>query len=263
MLEVKELTINGRGGVVLLDDVSLSVSRGEALGITGESGAGKTTLLKAVLGLLDADQRILRGAVLADKQDLGKLSPARRREACGTVVGFIPQSPITAFDGRLTVGRQMEETLRLRLGLSKPEARALAMEKLEAVRLGDAQRVFDSRPGQLSGGMLQRVAVAMLLAMKPRYILADEPTSALDDDNRDSLLSLLGDQLDCAGLLLITHGPHALRALCRRVAVLSGGRIVEQQDTDSLFESPRQEWTREFARCAAGGGQGEFRWTEL
>jgi ABC-type dipeptide/oligopeptide/nickel transport system ATPase component len=157
----------------------------------------------------------------------------------------------------------MEETLRLQLKLSQEEACKLALEKLNAVHLPDARRVFDSTPGQLSGGMLQRAAVAMLLALRPRYILADEPTSALDEENRDILLSLLEKQLTHAGLLLITHDAQAIRMLCRQVLILSAGCIIEQRNTDELFDCPQQDWTREFIRCSANQTEGEFLWKEL
>lgn len=263
MLEVRGLTIHSKDGAALLDNFSLSLQEGEALGLTGQSGAGKTTLLKAILGLLEPDQHIVKGSVLVDGQDMEACSAKQRRALCGKMIGFVPQSPMTSFDSRLTIGRQLEETLCLRLKLQKAEARKLALEKLNAVNLPDARRVFDSMPGQLSGGMLQRVAVAMLLALRPRYILADEPTSALDEENRDILLSLLKNQLTHAGLLLITHDAQAIHTLCQKVLILSAGSIIEHQSTDELFDRPQQPWTREFIRCSTNQKGGEFLWKEL
>lgn len=263
MLEVRNLTIQTGSGATLLNNLSLSLEKGQATGLTGQSGAGKTTLMKAILGLLGSDQHIVGGAVLAEGKDLAGFSPRQRRDLCGTTIGFIPQSPITAFDRRQTIGRQMEETLRLRLKLSKEDSGKLAMEKINAVNLPDAGRVWSSRPWQLSGGMLQRVVVALLLALKPRYILADEPTSALDEENRDILLSLLKHQLSHAGLLLITHDAQALRILCGQVLVLNEGSMIERQDTAELFAAPRQPWTKEFVRCSTTLDQEEFLWKEL
>lgn len=263
MLEVKELTIKGRDGNLLLNDFSLILEEGWALGLTGQSGAGKSTLLKAILGLLGSGQQILKGSVSLDGKDLALFSPKQRRDLCGKIIGFIPQSPMTSFDSRLTIGRQLEETIRLRLKLSPGEAHKLALNKLAAVNLPDVPRVFASIPDQLSGGMLQRVAVAMLLALKPRFILADEPTSALDEENRDILLELFKNQLAHAGLLLITHDAQAIRMLCRQTLILSAGRIIEHQSTDQLFRAPQQPWTREFIHCSINQREGEFRWKEL
>lgn len=263
MLEVCGLTIRSNDGTILLDNLSLNLSEGQALGLTGQSGAGKSTLLKAILGLLGAKQQITEGCILENGKNLSLFSARQRRALCGTVFGFIPQCPITSFDNRLTIGRQMEETLLLRLELSPKNARELALDKLKAVNLPDPGRVWRSKPGQLSGGMLQRVTVAMLLALRPRYILADEPTSALDDENRDILLSLLKGQLAHAGVLLITHDAEALQMLCRQVLILNKGTIIERQDTDLLFSNPQQAWTRDFVRCSTNIKQGEFLWKEL
>lgn len=263
MLEIKDLTIHTKGGAALLDGLSLTLQQGQALALTGQSGAGKTTLLKAVLGLLGQDQRIKGGAVVVDGVDMATLCAAKRRSLCGTTIGFVPQSPMTAFDGRLTIGRQMEETLCLRFAMGKIAAQKLALETLDAVHLKDARRVFQSKPGELSGGMLQRVTVAMLLAMQPRYILADEPTSALDEENRDGLLSLLQNQLAQAGILLVTHDAHAMRFLCQETVILAAGTIIERQQTQALFEGPIKPWTQAFVGCSLANTEDEFLWKAL
>lgn len=263
MLQIQDLTIHSKDGTVLLHDVSLSLSQGEALAITGQSGAGKSTLLKAILGLLSPEQRITQGKILEEETDLATLRPAERRALCGTTLGFIPQSPMTAFDPRLTIGQQMTDTIQLRLAFSKQQAQSMALEQLKAVNLSDCYRVFHSKPSQLSGGMLQRVAVALLLALKPKYILADEPTSALDEENRTLLLALLKEQLQHTGILLITHDVDAIRALCQQVIVLHAGKVIEQQKTDLLFCQPKEDWTREFVRCSTTATGGEFRWMAL
>ena len=194
MLEVQNLSVTARNGAQLLKQISFQIEIGEAVGLTGQSGAGKTTLLKALLGILSGGCQVSGGTIQVDGQSLWALSPRKRRELCGTTLGFIPQNPMTAFDPRLKLGRQMEETLRLRTGVSGKEVVEQAEALLAELGLSQPRRVLDSYPAQLSGGMLQRAAAALLMALHPKYILADEPTSALDAENRTLLLELLEKQ---------------------------------------------------------------------
>ena len=154
MLEVKHLTVRSKEGRLLVRDVSFTLTPGEPLGLTGASGSGKTTIIKAVMGILPYGCAIEEGEILLDGQSLEGLSARKRREYCGTVLGFIPQSPMTAFDPHMRIGAQMVQTFRLRLNLSKDKAQALAREQLLAVNLEDAERILNAFPSQLSGGML-------------------------------------------------------------------------------------------------------------
>ena len=172
MLEVQNLSVTARNGAQLLKQISFQIEAGEAVGLTGQSGAGKTTLLKALLGILSGGCQVSGGTIQVDGQSLWALSPRKRRELCGTTLGFIPQNPMTAFDPRLKLGRQMEETLRLRAGVSGKAALERAETLLTDLGLSQPRRVLDSYPAQLSGGMLQRAAAALLLVLHPRYILA-------------------------------------------------------------------------------------------
>ena len=172
MLEVQNLSVTARNGTQLLKQISFQIEIGEAVGLTGQSGAGKTTLLKALLGILSGGCQVSGGTIQVDGQSLWALSPRKRRELCGTTLGFIPQNPMTAFDPRLKLGRQMEETLRLRTGVSGKEAVEQAEALLAELGLSQPRRVLDSYPAQLSGGMLQRAAAALLMALHPKYIFA-------------------------------------------------------------------------------------------
>ena len=238
MLEVQNLSVTARNGTQLLKQISFQIEIGEAVGLTGQSGAGKTTLLKALLGILSGGCQVSGGTIQVDGQSLWALSPRKRRELCGTTLGFIPQNPMTAFDPRLKLGRQMEETLRLRTGVSGKEAVEQAEALLAELGLSQPRRVLDSYPAQLSGGMLQRAAAALLMALHPKYILADEPTSALDAENRTLLLELLEKQRETAGILFISHDVAALRALCGTVYVMEHGMLTEQGTMQELLEHP-------------------------
>ena len=197
-----------------------------------------------------------------DGQSLWTLPPRKRRELCGTTLGFIPQNPMTAFDPRLKMGRQMEETLRLRTGVFGKEAVERAETLLAELGLSQSRRVLDSYPAQLSGGMLQRAAAALLLALHPRYILADEPTSALDAENRTLLLELLEKQRETAGILFISHDVAALRTLCGTVHVMEHGMLTEQGTIQELLEHPKQAWTKEYAAANHPVSREGWTWTD-
>lgn len=263
MLEIKDLSVAGRGGVPLLDRVSFTLKPGGCIGLTGASGAGKTTLIKAVMGILDQTCRIISGDILLDGVSLASLEPAKRRALCGTTLGFIPQNPMTAFDRHRRIGRQMNETFRLRLGISREEADRLARKKLAEVNLPDPGRVMNAWPSQLSGGMLQRVAMALLHGMNPRYILADEPTSALDEANRDLLVRSLAAGRKDAGILFLSHDAAAIRALCPQILVMERGRLVTNADTEELFAHPATPWAERFAASIAAEKGDDWQWTEL
>ena len=261
MLEIKNLYVEGKGHAQLLRGVSFSMKLGECIGLTGPSGAGKTTIIKAIMGVLDHTCRIPFGDILLDGVSLPAMPPAKRRDLCGTTLGFIPQNPMTAFDSHIRMGRLMEETFCLRLNCSKAEARKLAADTLQKVNLLDVDRVLSSYPTQLSGGMLQRVTMAILWAMRPKYILADEPTSALDEANRDLLLQLLKDYPEPCGILFLSHDTAALTALCGEIMVLEQGQIIERAAADELFQRPKANWTKQFAAASKVRKGGGWEWT--
>lgn len=247
MLDVKELSVTAKNGQELLHRITLQIEAGKAIGLTGQSGAGKTTLLKALLGILGNGCRVITGDVFIDEQPLWKLSARKRRSLCGTTLGFIPQNPMTAFDARIKIENQITETLRLKIGLSRDQSVIRSKELLKELGLSQPERILDSYPAQLSGGMLQRVTIALLLALNPKYILADEPTSALDTENRELLLSLLQKQKEKTGILFISHDVEALCTLCSKVHVIEHGRLTEEGTMQELLSRPKQDWTKQYA----------------
>lgn len=258
MINLNELTVKHKSGKTLLENITFSLDKGECLGLTGASGAGKTTILRTVLGLLGSGVGITLGSVSIDERDVSTLDEKEKRAMRGKTLGFIPQSPMTAFDDRLTIGKQMIETLKIH-GIIE-NAKELALNSLRDVGLLDAQRVFDSCSLQLSGGMLQRVCVALLLVLNPKYIIADEPTAALDNENKMLLLSLLRERLNESAILIVTHDPDVLKTLCDEVIVLENGKIIEH--TNELFENPKTQWSKEFVNASKLGEEQEFTWTE-
>lgn len=170
---------------------------------------------------------------------------------------------MTAFDPHMKIGAQMVQTFCLRLNLPRNKAQALAREQLQAVNLEDTERILSAFPNQLSGGMLQRVSMACLGGLAPRYILADEPTSALDEENRNLLLTLLQEKYHSAGILFVSHDVSALKMLCRETMILEQGTMIERQNTEMLFAHPQQAWTQAFVHAAETRKGGEWTWKAL
>lgn len=263
MLKIEQLDVKEKSGHYLLKDISMEIPSGQIIGLTGHSGAGKTTLLRSVFGMLHMNCYISAGKILLDDIDLSRLSRKSHRGICGKKLGFIPQNPMTAFDNRLKIGCQMEETFVNRLCLNVGEARALAKEKLISVNLKDTKRILEAYPFELSGGMLQRVAAAILLGMSPDYILADEPTAALDEENRDLLLFIIQDQMKDKGILFVSHDIDALKILCRNVYILGGGKIIEKGTMDMLLSNPKTNWMKQFSRLNQEESRGEWKWEKF
>ncbi len=247
MLEVRNLSVYTSSSKMLLGDINFTFRQGICTGITGPSGSGKTTLLKVILGVLSENIVVKQGEILLNGNDLLKMNTKERRNLCGTQFGFIPQSPMTAFNPYVSLGSQVSETFRKRLGLSKSSANQLSMEMLKKVNLFDTDRVYNARPNQLSGGMLQRVTMAILLGLEPDYIFADEPTSALDERNRQEfLIAQLMELKSRSSILFVSHDDDAIKQLCDEILILQNGKVVEQGRTDTIFSNPRNNWTRDF-----------------
>ncbi len=247
----------------LLHGVNLTVKKGEAVGLTGPSGAGKTTILRALMGILAPPCRIIGGGIFLDDVRLDTLPPRRRRQYNGATIGFIPQNPMTAFDPRLRIEDQILETLRIKTGLYGERARVQICRTFDRLQLSDAQRVLKSYPAQLSGGMLQRIAAALLLLMEPAYIVADEPTSALDEENRRVLVHLLQEQKPSSGILLVSHDIQALRGLCDTLVVLAQGRVIQTGATEDVLRFPEHQWTKQFAQAEKQTEEGTWQWKAL
>jgi oligopeptide/dipeptide ABC transporter ATP-binding protein len=253
LLEVKNLRTQfpTRAGLVrAVDDVSFYLDRGELLGLVGESGCGKSMTALSIMRLIAPPGRIVEGEVLFDGKDLLKLSDARMREMRGDEIAMIFQDPMTSLNPVFTVGEQIAEALRLHRKMSHKEARAATIEAMREVAIPDPARRINDYPHQLSGGMRQRVMIAMALACNPKLLIADEPTTALDVTIQAQILELLNElrkQRDLA-VLLITHDLGVVAEVADRVAVMYTGRIVEESPVDELFARPKHPYTEGLLR---------------
>jgi peptide/nickel transport system ATP-binding protein len=239
---------NGR--IDLVHDVSLSVDRGECHAIVGESGSGKTVMVLAALGLLPRNARVT-GSVRLGHVDLLSRSRADLDTLRGKRIGMIFQDPQGALNPVRTIGWQLTEPLRLHLGMSRAQARARACELLAMVGISAPQTRLDAFPHQLSGGICQRVMIAMALATEPEVLVADEPTTALDATVQLQVLDLLRSiqREHKLAIVLITHDLGVVSEICDRVTVLYAGRAVETQAKADLFAAPRHPYTRALLDC--------------
>jgi oligopeptide/dipeptide ABC transporter ATP-binding protein len=248
LLEVEGLRValRGAGGLLtIVDGVDYRVEEGEVFGIAGESGSGKTISMLALLGLLP-DGAVVDGRVAFDGHDLLALSPARRRELAGRDLSMVFQDPMTSLHPMLTIGRQLTEHVRLHLGLNRRAAEERALELLEQVRIPDGREALRAYPHQFSGGMRQRIAIAIALACGPKLLIADEPTTALDVTVQAGILRLL-DRLrrehDLA-VVLITHDLGVMSSIADRISIFYAGRVVESGRREDVLRRPRHPYTR-------------------
>ncbi|GHC75004.1 dipeptide/oligopeptide/nickel ABC transporter ATP-binding protein [Nocardiopsis terrae] len=226
--------------------VDLDVRRGEVLGLVGESGSGKTQTAFSVLGLLPEGGRVSRGSVLLDGTEVVGSTDRALRNLRGDTVAYVPQEPMSNLDPAFTIGDHLTEPLRVKLGLSRAQARERALDLLRQVEIPDPERTFRSHPHQISGGMAQRVLIAGAVSCDPDLLVADEPTTALDVTVQAEVLALLR-RLQAErgmGVLLVTHNLGVVADLCDRVAVMRDGRIVETGTTERILSDPREDYTR-------------------
>jgi peptide/nickel transport system ATP-binding protein/oligopeptide transport system ATP-binding protein len=230
-----------------VNSVSFDLRPGELLGVVGESGSGKSVTMMSLLGLLPSPPADVRGGqVLFGGRDLLHVSPEDLRAARGGGIGFIFQDPMTSLNPVFTVGFQVMEPLRRHLGLDKAAARKRARELLELVGIPDAERRLRDYPHQFSGGMRQRVMIAIALACDPKVLIADEPTTALDVTIQAQILELVRDLRQKLGMAIvwITHDLGVIAGIADRVIVMYGGQIVEQAPVRELFGNPQHPYTR-------------------
>ena len=249
LLEIKNLTTHffTRAGVVkAVDNLSLSLQRGRILGLVGESGCGKTVTALSILNLVPPPGKVVSGNIFFEGRDLLSLSAEEMRSIRGAKISMIFQEPMTALNPVFTVGNQIAEVLTTHNEVSKKEAMASAVELLRSVGIPSPEKRVDEYPHQLSGGMRQRVMIAMAIACKPSLILADEPTTALDVTIQAHILELLGRIQAEMGMamILVTHDLGLIAERAHDVAVMYAGRIVEQADTKELFANPQHPYTR-------------------
>jgi ABC-type dipeptide/oligopeptide/nickel transport system ATPase component len=229
-----------------VDNVSFTVGKGEVLGILGESGSGKSTIAHSILRLIYPPGKIIAGEIVFDGQDLLKLSDGEMIKIRGAKISMIFQDPFSSLNPVFTVGDQIAEVLELHQGLSRKRAWSRAIEMLEMVRIKDSELRIKDYPHQFSGGMCQRVMIAMALACKPQFLIADEPTTALDTAIQQEILELIKDlQRDFnLSVLYITHNFGIIKSLCKRVIVLCQGQVVEEGAVAKITAAPTQAYTK-------------------
>ena len=248
LLRVRDLVVEfplARGTLRAVDGVSFDVHEGEALGLVGESGSGKTMALRALVGLLPRTARITGGSIELAGQELVGVGESRLRAVRGRDVAMIFQEPMTALNPVMGVGEQIAEAPLVRLGLGRREAHERALDLMRRVGIPDPVRRYDSYPHELSGGMRQRVMIAIALSAGPQLILCDEPTTALDVTVQDQILKLLRglqEDLDVA-LVFVSHDLAVVAQTCSRVAVMYAGQIVEDGEVANVFREPRHPYT--------------------
>jgi oligopeptide/dipeptide ABC transporter ATP-binding protein len=255
MLEVRDLHVQiaaRHGTVRAVDGVSLEVERGEAVGLVGESGSGKSMTLRAILGVLPPEAKITSGQILLDGVDLVGMSSGDLNRIRGPKISMIFQEPMSALNPVMRVGYQIAEGPRIHLRCSKAEAAERALELMRRVGIPDPERRFRAYPHEFSGGMRQRVMIAIALSCDPEIILCDEPTTALDVTIQDQILRLLARLCRESGvsLIFVTHDLPVVAQLCQRVAVMYGGELVERGDVHDVLLDPRHPYTLGLVRSA-------------
>lgn len=248
LLEITDLQVDiasPRGVVHAVRGVSVSLMPGEFLGIVGESGCGKSTLLRAILGLLPAQARVVGGDIRFKGEPFAGHGRAHLQHLRGRSIGMVFQEPLTALNPVMKVGEQIAEAPLYELGYSRRQARERALELMRRVGIPDPERRYNAYPHQLSGGLRQRVLIAMALSTEPDVLLCDEPTTALDVTIQDQILKLLKSLSDERGLsvVYVTHDLAVVAQSCDRVAVMYAGLLVEQGPVVPLFREPRHPYT--------------------
>lgn len=253
LLEIRNLSVRfgDANAVPVVDGLDLAVDKGEVLAIVGESGSGKSVTMLALMGLIDAPGRVRADSLRFDGHDMLRLKGRQRRTVVGKDLAMVFQDPMTALNPSYTVGFQIEEVLRQHLGLKGKAARARALQLLERVEIPAAASRLDAYPHQLSGGMSQRVAIAMAIAAEPKLLIADEPTTALDVTIQAQIMDLLLDlQRDQGmGLVLITHDLAVVAETADRVCVMYAGQAVEIGQVPALFDAPTHPYTEALLRA--------------
>ncbi|WP_030662112.1 ABC transporter ATP-binding protein [Streptomyces rimosus] len=250
LLEVRDLHVefHTRDGVVkAVNGVNYSVSAGETLAVLGESGSGKSVTAQAIMGILDMPPaKIPQGEILFRGQDMLKMSGEQRRKIRGAKIAMIFQDALSSLNPVLSVGYQLGEMFRVHQGLSKKAAKAKSVELMDRVKIPAASKRVDDYPHQFSGGMRQRIMIAMALALEPDLIIADEPTTALDVTVQAQVMDLLADlQREFnMGLILITHDLGVVADVADKIAVMYAGRIVEHAPVHELYKNPAHPYTR-------------------
>jgi oligopeptide/dipeptide ABC transporter ATP-binding protein len=232
--------------IAAVDNVNFTLREGETLGIVGESGCGKSVTALSILGLIpDPPGKIVSGEILFDGRDLLKMSSAEIRKIRGNKISMIFQEPMTSLNPVFTIGRQITEVIRLHQGMNKKEAEEKAVEMLQLVSIPLPEKIIHQYPHQLSGGMLQRVMIAIALACTPKILIADEPTTALDVTVQSQILEVMQELKEKIGtsIILITHDLGVVSGMAQNSMVMYAGKVVEYADSQTLFDSPLHPYT--------------------
>lgn len=248
-LEIKNLKIGfkqQKNFFEAVHGINLSLQEGKALGIVGESGCGKTISAMSIMRLLPSNALITEGEIIYNGHDLLKLSEKEMRAIRGNKIALIPQDPLTSLNPLYTIGDQLLEVILLHQNVNKKEAKQIALTSLESVRIPDPLKRFDAYPYEFSGGMCQRVIIAMALASEPDLLIADEPTTALDVTVQAQIMDLFSEirEKRHTSLILITHDLGLISQNVDEVAVMYAGEVVEQTFTDELFANPTHPYTK-------------------
>jgi peptide/nickel transport system ATP-binding protein len=249
VLEISDLHVAIHAGghtLPLLRGVGLTIAPSEVRGLVGESGAGKSMIARSIFGLLPGRARITRGSVMFEGANLAAMAEAERRALLGARIALIPQDPMTSLNPVKRIGEQIGGVLRLKLKMDRKTARERALDLLAEVAIREPKRVIDHYPHELSGGMRQRILIAMAFSCTPRLVIADEPTTALDVTVQRQILRLIHDlqHRHGAAVLFVTHNFGLVAKLCQSVTVLYAGRVVEEGATAEVLAAPREAYTR-------------------
>lgn len=247
-LQVEHLTTGftgSAGAVRIVNDVSIQVPKGSIIGIVGESGCGKSMTARSIMGLLKHPNRIMEGQILFDGFDLAQMKEPQLAALRGQALSMIFQEPMTSLNPVMKVGKQVSEALRLHQKISKKDARQEVLRMFEKVGISDPEKRFECYPHELSGGLRQRIMIAMAMICKPKLLIADEPTTALDVTVEAQILELMRQLRDETGtsIILISHNLGVVAEICDYVYVMYAGRIVEQAETFALFDAPQHPYT--------------------
>lgn len=262
ILTIRNLTVRfatATGPFTAVDGIDVSVDKGEVLAIVGESGSGKSVSMLAVMGLLPDTATVTADEMTFDGRDILRMTAAERRRLIGHEITMIFQEPIASLNPSFTVGFQIEEVLRLNLGMDSKAARARALELFRAVGIPEPETKLQSYPHQMSGGQCQRVMIAIAIATNPRLLIADEPTTALDVTIQKQILDLLMTLQERYGmaLILITHDMGVVAETADRVVVQYKGRKMEEADVLDLFEAPQHPYTRALLSALPENAKGD------
>jgi oligopeptide transport system ATP-binding protein len=248
LLEIKNLCVSfftPSGEVKAVNDISYTLDKGEVIGVVGESGSGKSVTASTVMGLVEKPGRITGGSVIFDGMDIATLSPKDMRRLRGRAIGMIFQDPMTSLNPVYKIGNQMRETIKLYYGLRGKAANDKAIELLKLVSINEPKRRINQYPFEFSGGMLQRVMIAMAIAGNPKLLIADEPTTALDVTIQAQILEIMKDlrtKINMA-VMIITHDLGIVADIADKVVVMYGGKIVEAAPCEEIFRNPKHPYT--------------------